>query len=34
MSESYTLEGSIELASIGLTLPMRNIYDQIEDLGS
>lgn len=34
MSESYTLEGSIELASIGLTLPMRDVYDQIEDLGS
>lgn len=34
MSESYTLEGSIELPSIGFTLPMRDIYDQIEDLGS
>lgn len=34
MSESYTLEGSIELASIGLTLPMRDIYDQTEELSS
>ena len=34
MSESYTLEGSIELASIGLTLPMRYIYDQTEDIRS
>ena len=34
MSESYTLEGSIELASIGLTLPMRDIYDQTEDISS
>lgn len=34
MSESYTLEGGIELASIGLTLPMRDIYDQTEELSS
>lgn len=34
MSESYTLEGSIELASIGLTLPMRDIYDQTEAISS
>ena len=34
MSESYTLEGSIELATIGLTLPMRDIYDQSEELSS
>lgn len=34
MSENYTLEGGIEMASIGLTLPMRDIYDQVEDLGN
>jgi Uma2 family endonuclease len=33
MSEGYTREGSIELDGIGLTLPVRNIYNQIEDLG-
>ncbi|MPR33173.1 Uma2 family endonuclease [Salmonirosea aquatica] len=34
MSENYTLEGSIELSSIGFTLPIRDIYDQTEDLGT
>ncbi len=34
MSENYSLEGSIELASIGFTLPMRDIYDQTEELSS
>ena len=32
MSEGYDLESSIELASIGLTLSLRDIYNRVEDL--
>ena len=32
-SEAYALDGSIELASVGLTLPMQDVYAQTEDLG-
>lgn len=32
-TETKDLESSIELASIGLTLPLRVIYDQTENLG-
>ncbi len=34
MSEAYDLEDSIELASIGLKISLRDIYSQIENLGS
>jgi len=33
MSEAYDLESSIELASIGLTISLRDIYNQIENIG-
>ncbi|WP_373514568.1 Uma2 family endonuclease [Persicitalea sp.] len=34
MSEAYDLESSIELASIGLTLPLSDIYDQVGNFGT